>query len=366
MDFLPPDAIQNVILGVIGNGFTSLIAHSGQKAKSFFLDEESLARMQERGHSLQGILENAADSVAEEIEWDGPASLEQVCLFLMSPEVEAIMRQIYSATLLESQSSFELIRQEFLTSFSLYTGIPKGKLAAAASRILDTLLAGCEYAITAAIDQGVLAAHEAQSSLRHRFLTDEIAAIRENLSFLTAWKNPNLDAILKFEEQYRLQVDARESYVRPPFIDTTRKIPIDEIYVASNFVRTSQKAEDERTTLDLTEFLSVAHRVVVLGNPGGGKSTFTQKVCHILCTQYADRLLAGRQVTPIRVVLREYGAEKKLRNCSILNFIEGRASSDYQIDPPSGAFEYMLLNGRAMVLFDGLDELIDTSTAWCK
>jgi hypothetical protein len=61
------------------------------------------------------------------------------------------------------------------------------------------------------------------------------------------------------------------------------------------------------------------------------------------------------------VVLRDYGAKKKELNCSILQFIEATANSDYQIPPPPRAFEYLLLNGRAVVIFDGLDELLDTS-----
>jgi hypothetical protein len=62
------------------------------------------------------------------------------------------------------------------------------------------------------------------------------------------------------------------------------------------------------------------------------------------------------------VILRDYGAAKKEYNCSILEFIQLTAVSKYQLpSPPLGAFEYLLLNGRAVVIFDGLDELLDTS-----
>ena len=53
--------------------------------------------------------------------------------------------------------------------------------------------------------------------------------------------------------------------------------------------------------------------------------------------------------------------QKKAKSCSILQHIEETASSRYQIQPINGAFEYLLLNGRALVIFDGLDELLDTS-----
>ncbi len=60
-------------------------------------------------------------------------------------------------------------------------------------------------------------------------------------------------------------------------------------------------------------------------------------------------------------MLRDYGSEKKSHGLSILQFIELTSNSDYQLAAPSGAFEYLLLNGRALVVFDGLDELLDTS-----
>jgi predicted NACHT family NTPase len=70
--------------------------------------------------------------------------------------------------------------------------------------------------------------------------------------------------------------------------------------------------------------------------------------------------VARRQLSPILVVLRDYGAEKKARNCSILQFIESTSNSNYQTQSPGGAFEYLLLNGHVLVVFDGLDELLDT------
>ena len=61
-------------------------------------------------------------------------------------------------------------------------------------------------------------------------------------------------------------------------------------------------------------------------------------------------------------MLRDYGALKKKNPCSILEYITLTAESIYQLpSPPSGAFEYLMLNGHVMVIFDGLDELLDTS-----
>src|SRR5262249_47815019 len=45
---------------------------------------------------------------------------------------------------------------------------------------------------------------------------------------------------------------------------------------------------------------------------------------------------------------------------SILKYIERRIEAHYQCAPPQGAVESALLSGQALVIFDGLDELVDT------
>jgi hypothetical protein len=349
-------------LALIGKGLTPLIAPVSRRVGRHLIGEEILERRKLNETALLPVLQKAAEAVSERIKCYEPAEINQICLFLTSAEAEVIVRQIYAAKLSGSQQqSFELIREEFLTSFSLYTNIPKDELQDSAKLILDDLIEGCEEALQIAIDQGRLSAHEAKSTFRHQILLDEIAAIKKNLDLLTAPQKPDIQAILKFEETYRQQVGERHKHITPPYLDAAQKLPINRLYVCPNFVTTSTNKSQERETLKMPDFLGGIYRAVLLGNPGGGKSTFTLKLCHVLATCYSERLFAGREVTPILVVLRDYGAEKKKHNCSILQFIETTANSDYQIQPPSRAFEYLLLNGRALVIFDGLDELLDTS-----
>jgi hypothetical protein len=352
----------DVNLALIGKGLTPLIAPVSRRVGRHLIGEEILERRKLNETALQPVIQKAAEAVSERIKCYEPAEIDQICLFLTSAEAEVIVRQIYAAKLSGSQQqSFELIREEFLTSFSLYTNIPKDELQDSAKLILDALIEGCEEALQIAIDQGRLSAHEAKSAFRHQIFLDEIAAIKKNLDLLTAPQKPDIQAILKFEETYRQQVSERHKHITPPYLDAAQKLPINRLYVCPNFVTTFTNKGQERETLKMPDFLSGIYRAVLLGNPGGGKSTFTLKLCHVLATCYSERLFAGREVTPILVVLRDYGAEKKKHNCSILQFIEATANSDYQIQPPPRAFEYLLLNGRAVVIFDGLDELLDTS-----
>jgi hypothetical protein len=65
---------------------------------------------------------------------------------------------------------------------------------------------------------------------------------------------------------------------------------------------------------------------------------------------------------PFFVVLRDYAENARgADRVSLIEYLEAICNSPYGINPPAHAIEYLLLNDRALVVFDGLDELIDTS-----
>ncbi len=347
-------------LSVISRALTSLYKPTSSWLGRKIIGEEIIERRKLDETALQPVLQRAAESVSEAIEPLGKAEIDQICLFLTSSEVEGIVRQIYAASILEiREQNLELIEQEFLQGFSLYTNIPENELRDSVKPIFEALIGGCEAALTVAIGQGRLSAHEAKSAFRHRILYDEIATLKKNLELLTAPQKPNVQEILKFEATYRQQVANRHNKITPPYLDSVKKLPIDALYVTPNFLVANTK-EQESLSLNISEFRQIIYRTVLLGNPGVGKSTFTKKLCYDLASRYSERLLAGRKVTPILVILHDYGAKKKEFGYSILQFIETTATSDYQVEFPEGAFQYLLLNNRVVVIFDGLDELTNT------
>ena len=140
------------------------------------------------------------------------------------------------------------------------------------------------------------------------------------------------------------------------------KVPIDDLYVEPTFAARSPWTSAEDGEQSLSGFLASAHRDVVLGHPGCGKSTLAGKLCYDLSLVLFRSALRRETPHPFPCSAQGlYGAGKQEGKYSILEYLALISKTKYQISPPNGAFEYLLLNGRLLVIFDGLDELLDSS-----
>jgi len=355
-------AVLGLTCSVAANALTSLVAHVSNMGAKAREHRDTLRRRLEEDTTLRSILERAAVSLARAVCLDDKNLAAKLRVFLVSPDIESILRQLYAASIMPgSGSALDRARAELRATLCLYLADWRDRVDELRDFLFDSLLGACKRALDFAIEDGVLSAHEAMSSLRGRVLQDQLAAIDANLRLLTSGHHPQPEAIRQFEKDYRSQVASRHRHIVPPDFDAARRVPIDDIFVSPSFVGFQRPLRADHPVLAMEDLLASTYRLVVLGDPGGGKSTFAVKVCRELAVAGPDAILPGRDVTPILVLLRDYGAQKKTQSCSILQFIESTARSKYQVDPPTGAFEYMLLNGRAYVVFDGLDELLDTS-----
>ena len=175
--------------------------------------------------------------------------------------------------------------------------------------------------------------------------------------------------------RYRRQARARHGYLYPPDFDRRRKVRAETIYVNTRVVshlRTQVRlggqtiserpagemdfdpadlpSEASLTVMDLARRLD---RTVLLGDPGGGKTTSANVLADFFASDPARKI-------PFFVTLREY-ATKIPPQWSVTGYIEQTLSTLYQCGPPDGLVERLLLTGQAVVIFDGLDELLDTS-----
>ena len=106
--------------------------------------------------------------------------------------------------------------------------------------------------------------------------------------------------------------------------------------------------EDDLKRKPLLDVMQKSSRLYVLGKPGAGKSTFLKKVVLECCSGRINK-------TPIFIGLKSWSDSQ----LSLTSYIE----QEFEICafPHAGPFvERLLKGGRAIVLFDGLDEVSNT------
>jgi hypothetical protein len=302
------------------------------------------------------------------VELFGPqihSDTQPLIALLKSSEIQAIVRQVYSEHLVvqaDRQGSRQpmhmgLIRAEFRLAIRIAVDGTCDVSDESADSLFDIVTACCNRAVRLAIKDGLLDGHEAASAHRTRVVLEELASIKGLLEVL---RSPDLDRAQceAFERQYRRETHARNGYLRSPHLERGARIPLDRLYVEPDLFPRLPPVLDERRSL--ADVRSSLHRTVVVGNPGAGKTTFAMAICHALSKPHEDDE-SSVEVTPILVTLRDYAVDKASRHASLLQHIQLTASSRYQLDPPAKVFEYLLSQGKCLVIFDGLDELIDTT-----
>ena len=355
----------SIILNVVSTGICSSLVFVKNKSVNFVKHKSAIQQQLEQSEPLKLAIEQAFAAVSENTRLQDTAKTFKLQCFLGSQEVEAIMRQVFACRLLNEDTSLQNqqsdLRSEFLHLLCLRLGENEQSLKADADKLFDALLMASQKAIDICIQENpYLAAKDVKDAYRNRQLRDQLNALQQNVDFLVTKQQLTIEEVEEFEQKYRVQLKTKHGKITPTQTDSNERKDINKIYVSPSFVSTASEGVDN-TALAMPVFLSSINRAVILGDPGGGKSTFTQKVCYDLATLHDKRPFANRIVTPFLVILREYGRRKVQQQCSILDFIVSTLNSDYQTPVKPEVVEYMLHNGRAIVLFDGLDELTETS-----
>ena len=163
----------------------------------------------------------------------------------------------------------------------------------------------------------------------------------------------------EFLALYRRQVHTRHGKLEPPDFERRRRVPVEKIYVTTSIYAHDAERVNFRlppvskSSFNVTDLIARLDRTVLLGDPGGGKTTAANVLANYFASDPAHKV-------PFIVTLREYAAKEPLE-FSIVSHIEQTLQTLYQSAAPDGLVERLLLTGRALVIFDGLDELLDTS-----
>jgi len=207
--------------------------------------------------------------------------------------------------------------------------------------------------------------------LRQLALQERAAGAIESLLATTGvpYKPPtpeDLTEVHDFVRTYLREMIARNADLVPQHFDMQTRVPIDKLYVAPCF----QALGDEvgrlmpmsadanpyapEVIFPMAHALRRMYRAVVLGSPGAGKTTLTQKIIHDLCTIPH----IGDICVPFLVVLRKYEQSRPESHSSFVDYLAEYITSQLQIPVAPKTIHYLLTAGKAMVIFDGLDELL--------
>lgn len=156
----------------------------------------------------------------------------------------------------------------------------------------------------------------------------------------------------------------QDIYVKPRFgvVDPKfRKTLDDKLFIKNN---RRDYHDDADETLSFDKLFSLNRNLVILGNPGSGKSFLVKKIiCSLLEKTFND--FENKMIfefTPFRVELRKYHQFKKDKNYGIVKYILSSLESEYGIvNTPEKPFINMLKEEGIFVFFDGLDEIFNAN-----
>ena len=211
---------------------------------------------------------------------------------------------------------------------------------ASATDLTYNLLNRCVEAITAVA--GLPRRADGSASV-----ANVVAAATHNSQILG--RIDNLHDINIFAEALRTQARAMHTKISTSHIGAGEGIDYSNLYITPTLKTRGEEVSRNRLA-------TASLRTTILGDPGAGKSTLTSKLVHDIAS---DRISELQGCVPILIIVRRHAAELRAEHHTLLHYLQQVCRQPYNLEPPPDALEYLLLNGRAFVIIDGVDELGD-------
>ncbi|HEY1214420.1 MAG TPA: hypothetical protein VGE93_12370 [Bryobacteraceae bacterium] len=149
-------------------------------------------------------------------------------------------------------------------------------------------------------------------------------AIERHAAALAAAPDPKTDQY--YITRYRSHVVKEHGKLKPPDFEQRRLVPIPKLHVSPDIVPMAAPdthLHPSAAHLDVASLADTIDRTVLLGDPGGGKTTTSNVLMHVYGSD------SNRRV-PFLVTLRDFEHRKH----SVVEHIERKLDTKYQCKPP--------------------------------
>lgn len=143
-----------------------------------------------------------------------------------------------------------------------------------------------------------------------------------------------------------------------PATERDRIEELENIFVMPDIQEEADHRQNSKFSAEKLWTQSSSNKLVLLGEPGCGKSTLMQYFALKIAKRQFQELGLSAEIDwlPILIQIRELG--KQSENY-IFEHLQKSIASKYSIKIPNGFFDYWLKRGKVVVLLDGLDEIAD-------
>ncbi|MBF4595705.1 NACHT domain-containing protein [Curtobacterium flaccumfaciens] len=287
----------------------------------------------------------------------GAVSAQSVNAVLQSRQFSRLLRELFLALLIDPEEDkaaqvANSLRLVLVQELSRKAADDDSEYFAAA--LVKAVEDGFIELIAAVRAENPEAVANLQQGALLKRISDILANIDRHYELITSRSQISIAERDGWIKTYRQLCKHHHGFITPPDLDDSKKIPMEDLYVTPSLtVSIGPGRFASNVAISVDDYKDRIDRTVLLGDPGGGKSTLS----NYLTSKWADD---ANGPIPFHITLREF-AKRKDSGLSVLDYIRADLNGKFQHPAPAGLVEDLLIGGEAVVVFDGLDELIDGS-----